>query len=68
MTAFRAAYDKAFEQFEQFVNAADDEDLTDAEQEEAMIGLVCAAGGVLFGIWNELRRIADAVNHGSVEV
>jgi hypothetical protein len=47
--------------FDQFLEVADSEDVTDREEIEAMAGVMEAAGAAVFGIWDALNRIADAL-------
>jgi hypothetical protein len=36
---------------------------TDEQEDEAMTGFTIAAGAAVFGIWRELRNIADAIEN-----
>jgi hypothetical protein len=61
MATFQQQHKKAARALTQFNKAIAEEDLTDAAETEAVVGLFGAAGDVALGIWQELHRIADAM-------
>lgn len=67
MTTFARIHPKAKEVLMRFVDALEDPDQVPVtDEDEILADLVRAGGEIVLGIWEEMHRIGDELEHANV--